>query len=235
MDRNTEKLNAAANSGALVSQGCEASEIAEAHGTYDVVAIGPVEYLRNRYIELRDRLHAKGWRGFVDRLVNGRKMLAEFLAIPVELKWATVAENVVTTVGKNLALDTYLAGSGYTVVGPYMGLAGSGASSAVAGDTMALHAGWTEVGGSNAPTYSGTRKTCAWSSAGSGSKSLSAALSFAITSSGTVGGCFIVFGSGAVATLDSTAGTLYSAGAFSGGSKTVSNGDTLNVSYTASL
>lgn len=235
MSSKIEKLNAAANSGAKVSQSCAAAEPAEAHGTYNVLLTGPVEHMREKYIALRDRLLFKGWRGFIDRIVNGRRLVAEFLAIPVEVKWADIAENVVTTVGKNLALDTYLAGSGYTVVGPYMGLAGSGASSAVAGDTMASHAAWTEVGGTNAPAYSGTRKTCAWSSASSGSKALSSALSFAITSSGTVGGCFIVFGAGAVATLDSTAGTLYSAGAFSGGSKTVSNGDTLNVSYTASL
>lgn len=152
-----------------------------------------------------------------------------------EVKWADTIDNVVTTVGKNLALDTFLAGSGYTVTGPYMGLINTNASSAAAGDTMASHAGWLEVGGTNAPTYSGTRKTVAWSSASSGSKATSSAVSFSITGSGTVGGCFIVFGSGAVNTLDSTAGTLYSAGAFTGGSKTVANGDTLNVTYTASL
>lgn len=152
-----------------------------------------------------------------------------------KVKWSDTFDNVVTTVGKNLALDTFLAGSGYTVTGPYMGLINSSASSAAAGDTMASHAAWLEVGGTNAPTYSGTRKTVSWSSASSGSKATSSAVSFSITGSGTVGGCFIVFGSGAVATLDSTAGTLYSAGAFTGGSKTVANGDTLNVTYTASL
>ena len=41
------------------------------------------------------------------------------------VKWRDTALNVVTTVGKNLALDTYLAGSAYTVVGPYMGLISS--------------------------------------------------------------------------------------------------------------
>ncbi len=152
------------------------------------------------------------------------------------LKWRDTAENVVTTVGKNLALDTYLAGSSYTVTGPYMGLISSTSFSAVAaGDTMASHSGWLEAGNANAPTYTSPRKTCAWSSASSGSKSLSAALSFAITGSGTVKGCFLVYGSGALTTIDNTAGTLYSAGLFTGGDKTVANGDTLNVSYTASL
>lgn len=151
------------------------------------------------------------------------------------IKWTEIFSNLVTTAGKNLALDTFLSGSGYTVTGPFMGLINGNAGSAVAGDTMASHSAWLEVGGANAPTYSGTRKTVAWSSAASGSKTTSSAVSFPITGSGTVGGCFIVFGSGAVATLDSTAGTLYSAGAFTGGSKTVANGDTLNVTYTASL
>jgi len=116
-----------------------------------------------------------------------------------------------------------------------MGLINTNASSAVVGDTMASHAGWLEVGNANAPTYTAPRKTAAWSAASGGSKALSSALSFAIGSSGTVGGCFLVLGTGAVSTIDNTSGVLYSAGAFTGGSKTVSNGDTLNVSYTASL
>lgn len=152
-----------------------------------------------------------------------------------EVKWADTFDNVVTTVGKNLALDTFLAGSSYTVTGPYMGLINTNASAAASGDTMASHSGWLEVGGTNAPTYSGGRKTVSWSSASSGSKATSSAVSFSITGSGTVGGCFIVFGSGASSTVDNTSGTLYSAGAFTGGSKTVANGDTLNVTYTASL
>ena len=152
-----------------------------------------------------------------------------------ELKWSEDFDNLVTTVGKNLALDTFLAGSAYTVVGPYLGLINTNASAAVIGDTMASHATWLEVGATNAPAYTAPRKTLAWSAASGGSKATSAAASFAITSSGTVGGCFLVFGTGALSTIDNTAGTLYSAGAFTGGSKTVSNGDTLNVTYTASL
>lgn len=151
-------------------------------------------------------------------------------------KWRDTFNNTVATVGKNLALDTYLAGSSYTVVGPYMGLISSVSFTAIAaGDTMASHSGWTEAGVTNAPTYTTPRKTAAWSAASSGSKSLSAALSFAITGSGTVKGAFLVYGSGAVTTIDNTSGTLYSAGLFSGGDKVVGNGDTINVSYTASL
>jgi len=153
-----------------------------------------------------------------------------------KLKWRDTIENVVATVGKNLALDTFLAGSAYTVTGPYMGLISSISYIAtVAGDTMTSHSGWLEAGGANAPTYSGNRKTAAWSAASSGSKALSAALSFAITSSGTLKGAFIVYGSGASSTKDNTSGTLWSSGTFTSGDKAVVNGDTLNVNYSTSL
>ncbi len=151
-----------------------------------------------------------------------------------QVKWEDTADNIVTNVGKNLALDTFLAGSAYTAA-VYMGLANGSASSCTVTDTMASKTTWLEVGATNAPTYTSPRKTPSWSSASAGSKATSAAVSFAITSSGTVGGCFLVFGSGAVTTIDNTSGVLYSCGAFTGGSKTVSNGDTLNVTYTASM
>jgi len=150
------------------------------------------------------------------------------------LKWEDTADNIVTNVGKDLALDTFLAGSAYTAA-VYMGLADSAAASCTASDTMASKTTWLEVGGANAPAYTSPRKTPAWSSSASGSKSTSSAVSFAITSTGTVGGCFLVFGPGAITTIDSTAGVLYSCGAFTGGTKSVSSGDTLNVTYTASL
>lgn len=231
----SDLLAANAKNRASISQSANEVEAANAEGTYKASCIGPVEQYRQRYVTLRDRLNRRGFAGFADRLLNGKRIMSEFMAIPLEQKWADEFKNVVATVGKNLALDTYLAGSAYTVVGPYMGLINASASSAVAGDTMTSHAAWLEVGNANAPTYTSPRKTCAWSAAAAGAKALSAALSFAITSSGNVGGCFIVFGSGAVSTIDSTAGTLYSAGAFTGGTKAVTNGDTLNVTYTASL
>jgi hypothetical protein len=152
------------------------------------------------------------------------------------LKWRDVVDNVVATVGKNLMLDSALAGAAYTVVGPYMGLISSTSYSAVAAaDTMASHAGWLEAGGTNAPTYSGNRKTAVWAAATAGAKALSAALSFGITSTGTVKGAFLCFGSGALATKDNTGGVLWSAGTFATGDKAVVNGDTLNCNYSSSL
>lgn len=148
------------------------------------------------------------------------------------LKWTDTFDNLVTTVGKNDALDKYLAGSAYTATW-FLGLISLASYSAVAAaDTMASHAGWLEAGIANAPTYSqGARPTAAWSAAAAGSKALSSALAFSITSTGTVKGCFLT----SVSTKDGVTGILYSAGLFTGGDKALANGDTLSVSYTASL
>ena len=145
-----------------------------------------------------------------------------------QIKWEAPIENLVTTVGKNLTLDTILGNSAAGAV--VMGLKGVG--SANVADTQASHAGWLEVGGTNAPAYSGNRPTPSFSAASAGSKATSSAVSFAITSSGTVAGCFINIGGSA--TKDSTTGTLFSAGDFSS-SKAVVNGDTIAVSYTLTL
>jgi len=151
------------------------------------------------------------------------------------LKWEEVIDNLVVAVGKQLMLDTLLAGSSYTAT-VVMGLVGASPTFS-ASDTQASHSGWTEVGGTNAPAYSGTRKTPAFSaSTSSGSspsnvttKTTSAAVSFTFTSGGTVAGCFInINGTSA---QDNTTGTLYSAGSFTGGSKTVASTDQLNVTY----
>lgn len=147
-----------------------------------------------------------------------------------QVKWTDTIHNLVTTAGKNLLLDTILAGSAFTAT-VVMGLKGAG--TAAAGDTQASHGGWVEQGGTNAPAYTGTRKTPAFAAASAGSKATSAASSFAITSSGTVAGCFInINGS---STKDDTTGTLFSAGDFSGGSRAVINGDTLNVTYSLAV
>jgi hypothetical protein len=205
------------------------------------------------------------------------------------LKWEDTIDNVVTAIGKQLMLDTILAGSAFTatvtmglvgytgtlvtagsfVVGATYQIAsvgttsftsigassntvgvvfvatgvGSGTGTAnligtfAAADTQASHAGWLEVGSANAPAYSGTRKTPTFSASTSSgtspanvtTKTTSAASSFTFTSSGSVGGCFInINGTSAI---DNTTGTLYSAGAFTGGVKTVASTDQLNVTY----
>jgi hypothetical protein len=151
------------------------------------------------------------------------------------LLWREEFDNVVTTLGKNLLLDTTLAGSAYTVVGPFLGLISSVSFTATAaGDTMASHAGWLESGGASAPSMSSTRGTCAWSAAANGAKPLSAAATYSFTGAGTLQGAFLVLGTGAVNTVGDTNGTLYSAGVF-GTPQPVIAGNVVSTSYTASL
>ena len=151
------------------------------------------------------------------------------------LLWEDTIENVVCTLGKNLMLQTALTGSAYTVTGPYMGLISSVSYTAVAAaDTMASHAGWTEAGSTNAPTFA-ARVAPAFGTAASGAISTSTPTSFTMTGAGTLVGAFITYGTGAVTTLMSTAGTLLSAGAFTGGNQPVNSGNVVQVTYSLSL
>lgn len=165
----------------------------------------------------------------------------ECIAPDGTIRWTDTIVNTVMTEGKNLALDTILAGSSYTVTGPFMGLISATSFTAIAAADTAAQIngtnGWKEAGSTNNPVYSGTRKTAVYNSASGGSKALSAALSFAITSTGpdVCKGAFIVYGSGAVSTINNTSGRLLSAGLFTGGDKTVSNGDTLNISWSLAM
>ena len=161
------------------------------------------------------------------------------------LKWDTNADNVVTDVGANQLLDSAF-GAG-PIAGPYLGLISSVGYTGipVVADTMSSHASgghvWNEAGnGANYPNWSTPASTArvaiSFSAATGRSKSLSAVAQFVIaTNGGTVKGCFLVFGTGAVATNNNTSGVLYSAGVFSGGDKQVDVGDTLQVSYSTSV
>lgn len=156
------------------------------------------------------------------------------------LKWEDVFDNVVTDVGANFALNQTFGGTQNTTY--FLGLISSvGYSVAPAvGNTMGTHTGWTEAGDStNLPQWTtpaaSARQTITWNAASARSKSLAAVAQFVISAAGTVKGCFIVTGSGAVATHDDANGTLYSAGLFTGGDKAVGIGDTLQVSYSTGL
>lgn len=140
-------------------------------------------------------------------------------------------ENLVTDQGANDMLDKYLAGSAYTAAW-YLGLISSASYSAIAAaNTAASHAGWLEAGATNAPAYSGARKTAAWSAAAARAKALSTGLVFTFTSSGTVKGCFLQSASA----VDSTTGVMFSAGLFTGGDQPVVATNTLTVTYTMTL
>ena len=151
------------------------------------------------------------------------------------LKWEEEFPNLVVAVGKQLMLDTLLRTSGtYTTVGPFLGLINNSTSFAAA-DTMTSKT-WTElttytVGGS---AVRGTAVFAASSSSGTTpsnvTTSTATAITYTMTGSATVYGCFLVTGTGAVSTISSTAGTLYSEGNFST-AKTVTSGDTVTVTY----
>lgn len=151
-------------------------------------------------------------------------------------KWSDTIENLTTNVGRASLNDAYLGNSAAGAV--VMGLGGANGSSTFTpayADTQSSHAGWYEVGGANAPTYSGTRKTPTFgasTAANPAVKATSSAVVFSMTGSGTVYGAFINVG-GSTA-IDNTTGVLFSIGAFTAGSKTVTSGDTINVTYTLS-
>lgn len=246
-----EKANATDSHGAKRGAPAFLREQAFAHGTYHAIFEGYKPQHEKEYLREFPRLQAlRAQRDYLIRLhsVEDRERLAKclneldafeaFMKSLTEIKSEKFAENIVTTVGGNLALDTYLAGSGYTVTGPYMGLIGavSYVSVPVIADTMASHATWTECGTANAPTYTGPRKTIAWSAASAKSKSPSSAPVFTFTATpGTVKGAFLVFGSGASSTIDNTGGTLYSAGLFSTGDQPVVSTNTVTVTYAAGI
>ena len=155
------------------------------------------------------------------------------------LKWEESFPNLVNAVGKELLLNTLLRTSGtYTTVGPFLGLiSGASPTFGTGSDTGTSHAGWTEftnytVGGS---AVRGTAVFSASTSTGSTPSNVTTCSASAITytitgAGGTVGGCFLVTGSGAVSTQGSTAGVLYSAGAFAV-PKITTAGDTVAVTY----
>lgn len=142
--------------------------------------------------------------------------------------WRAHADNLIVTLGKNFLLDA-LAASALTTT-TYVGLKGSGTVAAT--DTMASHAGWSELGGANAPAYTGNRPTVSWSAASGGAKAYASNVTFTFSAAGTIYGIFMVLNGSA--TKDNTTGTLFNAGDFSA-SQAVTNGGTLTVSYSATL
>jgi hypothetical protein len=204
-------------------------------GLYEAVCRGPFEELRKDYIMLMAKRD--------EFLKAGRETLAKGIQITMDAmledKWADVAPNLVTTVGKKWLLD--LLGSGSTYTANFMMLISSigYASVPVVGDTMASHGTWFEVDATpHFPNLGGTGLRLPVSfSAASGTGQIDktgSAVSWTIgATGGTLKGCALnVNGTSA---LGNTTGILYSAGLFSGGDKVVNAADTLNVTYTTSL
>jgi hypothetical protein len=148
------------------------------------------------------------------------------------IKWTAESPNLVVNVGLKDMNDKYFSGSTYTATW-YLGLYGAGSTNdPAAGDTMASHAGWTEVTAytqTERPTATFGAATTADPSVISNSGSPAV---FSINGTTTVGGAFLTSND----TKSGTTGILFSASDFtSPGDRSVVNGDTLNVTYTFSL
>jgi hypothetical protein len=154
------------------------------------------------------------------------------------LKWEEEFPNLVVAVGKELMLNTLLRTSGtYTTVGPFLGLTNATLTPAATDTMTTLVGGGKEftnytVGGS---AVRGTAVFAAATSTGSTPSNVTTSAATAITytitgAGGTVYGCFLVTGTGAVSTQSSTAGTLYSEGNFTT-AKATTAGDTVSVTY----
>lgn len=149
-------------------------------------------------------------------------------------KWSDTFHNLVMNGGIANMNGVYFALGTQTTTW-YLGLVtgpGSGTTFS-ATDTLASHGatgsgGWTEN-----TDYTGNRKAVTFGSATTANPSVitnsASPSSFAITGTATIAGAFLCN------VASGTSGVLFSAGDFSGGDKSVANGDTLNVTYTFSL
>jgi hypothetical protein len=148
-------------------------------------------------------------------------------------KWSDTFHNLVVNQGLQDMNSKYFVGSGYTAAW-FLGLVtgpGSGNTYA-ATDTLAVNPGWNELVPGTA--YTGNRKAVTFGTATTADPSVisnsAAPSSFAMLVNGTV-----VAGALLASVNSGTSGILFSVGNFTGGDKTVDNGDTLNVTYTFSL
>jgi hypothetical protein len=148
------------------------------------------------------------------------------------VKWEEQSHNLVVNVGLQDMNAKYFTGSGYTATW-YLGLYGAAASNnPAAGDTMALHGGWTEV-----TAYSqATRPQCVFGTPTTADPSVAtnsaSPAAYSINGTTTVGGAFLTSSNA----KGGTAGILVSASDFSSpGDRSVVWGDTLTVTYTFSL
>ena len=140
------------------------------------------------------------------------------------LKWEDNCENLVVDTGLNDILDKRFKGAAYTSA-DFVGLT-DGTPTIAAADTMASHAGWTEI-----VAYSeGTREALTLGAVATQSVDNSASkASFSITGgASTVGGAFV----NTDGTKSGTTGILYGVAAFTGGDRSVFTGDTINVTVT---
>ena len=133
--------------------------------------------------------------------------------------------NIVVNAGLNYLLDAGLS-AGSAITTWYLGLL-SATPTVAAGDTMASHAGWTEI------TAYDEANRVTWVDGGVASQTVSNTASpadFTISTNGTnIGGAFLTSNN----TKGGTTGTLYAAGAFTAGDKSLDDNDSIEVTFTA--
>jgi len=138
-----------------------------------------------------------------------------------KLKWKDEAPNLITTEGIYKLLDVGCTGA-TAVATWYVGLV-SATPTIIAGNTLAVHAGWTEV-----TDYTGNRQEWVEARTLANVTNSASKAAFPITGPVTVGGAFLASAS------TGTSGTLLCAAVFTGGNKAVASGDTLSVQYDVS-
>lgn len=164
-----------------------------------------------------------------DTVGAGGVYTVECVGADGQVKWSDSFHNLVMNGGVANMNGVYFA-TGTQSTTWYLGLVTGPASSTTfdAGDTLASHAGWTEN-----TAYTGNRKAVTFGSATTANPSVitnsASPSSFSINGTATIAGAFLCN------VASGTSGVLFSAGDFSGGDKSVANGDTLNVTYTFSL
>lgn len=141
-----------------------------------------------------------------------------------ELLWVEEGPNTIVDTGKTYAAGTALIGVAQIATW-YLGLT-DGTPTIAAGDTMASHAGWTEV------TAYDEAARVAWSGAAGAAgvvTNTASPATFTINATTTVGGIFLA----SVNTKGGTTGTLFSVKEFSQARALVDN-DELTVTYQVS-
>lgn len=172
-------------------------------------------------MKAKDRMQAAGAAPASLPLGNAMAMgtwRAEFRDPQGNLIHTAEWQNLIVNTGLNQLLDSGLAGAGPW----YIGLT-DGTPTVAAGDTMASHAGWSEVSG-----YDEAARQAWTPGAVSGqavNNDASAAVFTITNNSTTIGGAFLADNS----TKGGTTGLLFAAGAFDQGDVTLSAGSSITV------
>jgi hypothetical protein len=223
-------------------------EQARARGVFDATLIGPREARRDEFLKLpierrealveHYRILCRHWHlaRLAGRVEERRRIKLALDQHIIEQKWREKYPNVVTTEGGNYLLDTGLRNQA-AIATWYLGLiAATGYTAVAAADTAAQINGtnqWKEAAGTTGPNYGAATRQALTVGNAAAAKSLasSATSNFTMSAAGTIKGTFLASSN----VKDGVAGKLYSAGLFASGDKVLGNGDTLQVSYTASV